>query len=231
MRPLESDPGGHPGTNLKFTYNMPSYISKHISFYIKTSCINISLQWCLGAINYFWYKNLNPRPTKPIVSHTWRHIAWDLKSVPSWPPGSASSGLQVKYIILGTKIVIQTLTNLYLDIYDGIFCMTSKSGLQDQHTATSRYTILFLIQELKSWPSNLYLDIHEGILCVTSRIILQRPPGTIYYFWHKNWNPDPNKAIFRHTWRHIAHDLQFCTWLASRISLQWPPSGLILFLI
>ena len=41
-------------------------------------------------------------------------------SVPGWPPGSASSGLQVPDIIFDVRIEILTLTNLYLDMHKGI---------------------------------------------------------------------------------------------------------------
>jgi hypothetical protein len=84
----------------------------------------------------------------------------------------------------------------------------------------------------------LYLDIHEDIsefdlhICTwpVSRISLQwRPRGQIL-FWIKNWNTDPKKHTFRHTWRHILEFDHICTWLASRISLQQPPRGQILFL-
>ena len=49
------------------------------------------------------------------------------ESVPGWTPGSASSDLQVQYIIFETRIEILTLTNLYLDKYEGILSMTFKS--------------------------------------------------------------------------------------------------------
>ena len=42
-------------------------------------------------------------------------------------------------------------------------------------------------------------------------IVPGQPPGSAssglqvasYYFWCKNWNPDPNKPTFSYTWRHI----------------------------
>ena len=41
-------------------------------------------------------------------------------SVQGWPPGSASSGLQVPDIIFGVEIELMTLTNIYLDTQEGI---------------------------------------------------------------------------------------------------------------
>ena len=41
-------------------------------------------------------------------------------AVPGWPPGSASSGFQVPGIIFDLRNEILTLTNLYLDIHEGI---------------------------------------------------------------------------------------------------------------
>ena len=49
------------------------------------------------------------------------------KSVPGWPPGSASRGVHLQYISFDTRIEIMTLTNLYLDIHECILCVTSKS--------------------------------------------------------------------------------------------------------
>jgi hypothetical protein len=43
------------------------------------------------------------------------------KSGPGWPAGTASSDLQVQYIIFDTRIEILALINLHLDILEGIF--------------------------------------------------------------------------------------------------------------
>ena len=72
------------------------------------------------------------------------------KSVPGWPPGSAPSSLHLQDINFETRIKI--LTNLYLDINKGIMCETSKSVPGLPPGSASMYNILFLRQELKSWP-------------------------------------------------------------------------------
>ena len=51
----------------------------------------------------------------------------NLHNVHNWPPGSASSGLQVPDIIFDKRIEFLALTNLYLDINEGLLCVTSKS--------------------------------------------------------------------------------------------------------
>jgi hypothetical protein len=111
-------------------------------------------------------------------------------AVPGWPSGSASNGLQVLNIIFDFRIEILTLTNLYLDIHEGIpkcylpICTWLASiGLQlPGITFDLRIEILTL--------TNLCLDIHEGIpkcylpisTWLASRISLQWPPGTRHYF-------------------------------------------------
>ena len=87
-----------------------------------------------------------------------------------------------------------------------------------------------MTQDMKS-ESNIHIFRHikwhnvcDLPICtwLASRISLQRPPGTIYYFWHKKRNMKPNIPIFSHTWRHNVCDLPICTWLASDKASRWP---------
>jgi hypothetical protein len=50
--------------------------------------------------------------------NTYLNVTFQIVS--GWPPGSASSGLQETGIIFDLKIEHLTLTNLYLDIHEGI---------------------------------------------------------------------------------------------------------------
>ena len=80
--------------------------------------------------------------------------------------------------------------------------------------------------------TTLYLDIHEDIPecdlptwtwpLPASRISLQRPLGTRYYFWYKNWNPDPNKHIFSQTRRHTNVWLPYLNLASSSLQDQPP---------
>ena len=94
-------------------------------------------------------------------------------SVPGWPPGSASSGLQVPDIIFDVRIEFLTLTNLYLDIHEGkpkcdlSICTWLASRISLQRPPSARYFFDVIIEILTL--TNLYLDIHEGIpKCVLS---------------------------------------------------------------
>ena len=151
---------------------------------------------------YFWNENWNPDPYKPTFRHTWRHIGelpiyLYLASLQYQPPAAS----RWPDIIFDMRIEILALTNLHLDIHEGIsefdlyICIWSayRISLQDQPPAASRWpkTIFDMRIEILTL-TNLHLDIHEGIL---------------------------------------ESYLYICTWPASSISLQRPPGGQILFLI
>ena len=99
-------------------------------------------------------------------------------------------------MIFDIRIEILALTNIHLDIHDGILGVTSISvpgGLQDQPPAASRWPDIIFDARIEILTlTNLLLDIHDSI---------------------------------------SGDDLYNCTWPASRISLQRPPSGQILFLM
>ena len=121
---------------------------------------------------YFWNENWNPDPYKPIFKHTWRHIGelplyLYLASLQYQPPAAS----RWPDIIFDMRIEILALTNLHLDIHEGIsefdLCIWSayRISLQDQPPAASRWpkTIFDMRIEILTL-TNLHLDIHEGIL-------------------------------------------------------------------
>ena len=142
---------------------------------------------------YFWNENWNPDPYKPTFRHTWRHIGelpiyLYLASLQYQPPAAS----RWPDIIFDMRIEILALTNLHLDIHEGIsefdlyICIWSayRISLQDQPPAASRWpkTILDMRIEILT-ITNLHLDIHKGILVwplfstwLASRISLQQPP-------------------------------------------------------
>ena len=94
----------------------------------------------------------------------WSASRIDLQEPPvasSWPD-----------IIFEMRIEILTLTNLHLDIHEGILefdlyiCIWSaSSSLQDQPPAASRWPITIFDMRIEILTlTNLHLDIHEGIL-------------------------------------------------------------------
>ena len=81
------------------------------------------------------------------------HLNVTSLAVPGWPPGSTFSSLNLPNIIFDIRIEILTLTNLYLDIHEGLTkCYLPScihlAGLRDQPPAASRYQNLFWI---KNW--------------------------------------------------------------------------------
>ena len=112
----------------------------------------ISLQWSLGNRYYLWHKIWNPNLTYLYLDIYNGIMFVTSQSVPGWPPGSASSGLQEQYIIFDTRKEIWNLTYLYLVIHEGIMCVTSQSVPGWPLIRLQGGLLLFLILKLKSWP-------------------------------------------------------------------------------
>ena len=137
------------------------------------------------ALYHFWFKNWNPDPGKPTFRHAWRHIGvWPphlyLVSFQDQPPATSRWPDTISDI----RIEIFALTNLHLDIHEGILefdlyiCIWSASRISLQVASYYFYIEILTI-------TNLHLDIHEDILdCdlylwLASRISLQRPPASL----------------------------------------------------
>ena len=144
----------------------------------------------------------------------------------------------VQDIIFDVRIEILALTSIHLDIHNGLLecefytcTWPASNGLQ-----VARYHFCY-----ENWYlglSNILLDIHNGILeltCIYLASLQDQPPAA------SRW-PDiifdarieiltlPNLLLGIHDG--ISGDnLYICYWPASRISLQRPPGGQILFLM
>ena len=126
---LEADPGGQPGTDLEVICNMPSCMSIYRFVRARISILVSKIIYC-----------------------TWRSLEADLAGQPGTDLEVICNMLSCMSIyrfvsarisILVSKLIYCTWRSLEADLY--LAC------LQDQRPATSRYNILFLTQELKSW--------------------------------------------------------------------------------
>ena len=115
--------------------------------YLYLAGLRISLQRSLSIQILFWWENWNSFPNKPTFRHTWKHIRI-LNFI--------SSNLQVARYYFDERIEIHSLSNLHLDIYEGMIefdlyiytWLASRISLQRPPSCQ----ILFLMRELESWP-------------------------------------------------------------------------------
>ena len=215
----------------------------------------------LQVARYFFLNiNWNPDPNKRYLWYISRHIkGWHLYLYLAVLQDQPNAAFRWPDIIFDGRIEILTLTNLPLDLHEGILGGTSISvpgwppGSASSGLPVARYffwcknwnpdpnkpTFRYISRHIMGWPlylylachqdhppaasrwpdiifgariqiltlTNLPLDIHKGILKVTFISVPGRPLGSAssgfqvarYYFWWKNWNPDPNKPSFRYT--------------------------------
>ena len=112
------------------------------------------------------------------------------------------------------------------------------AGLEDQPPATFKWLYIIFDERIEILTlKNLYFDLHEGIYWLYLYLagLQDQPPAAskwpeiifdvrIEILTLKKLYLDIHEDI-------LEFDLHICTWPASRISLQWPLSGLMLFLM